>query len=73
MEVLEQNNLIDNHITFIDSSQSPLEINIISLFCDIEQEKITKISVILRVNLELYQQIINKHLFNFHLPIYDCA
>ena len=64
MDVLEQNNLINKNITFIDSSNNPLEINIISLSCNTEQQKITKISVILEVSLEIYQQIKNNHLFN---------
>ena len=64
MDVLTQNNLINKNITFIDSSSNPLEINIISLSCNTEQQKITKISVILEVSLEIYQQIKNKHLFN---------
>ena len=64
MDVLEQNNLINKNITFIDSSKTPLEINIISLSCDTEQQKITKVSIVLQVSLEIYQQIKNKHLFN---------
>ncbi|MDJ0649663.1 MAG: hypothetical protein QNJ60_13280 [Xenococcaceae cyanobacterium MO_188.B19] len=69
MDVLEQNNLINKNITFIDSSNNPLEISIISLSCNTEQQEITKVSVILQVSLEIYQQIKNQHLFNLKSDI----
>ncbi len=69
MNPLEQDNMIKSSVTFIDSSQSPLKINIISLSCDTEEEKITKVFLIFKVNLESYQQIKTKNLFNLKSDI----
>ena len=63
MDLLEQTNPTNNYVTFLDTSQLPLKIKLISLFCDIEQQ-IKKLHVKLQVNLELYQQIETKNLFN---------
>lgn len=69
MNLLEPTNSIDNNITFIDRSQIPLKIKLISLFCETKEEKIVGIRVTLQVNLEIYQQIETKSLFNFKRDI----
>ncbi len=69
MDLLESTHSIDKYITFVDNSQFPLNIKLISLFCDTKEQKIVEIRVTLQVNLELYQQIETKSLFNLKLDI----
>ena len=64
MDLLEQNNPVNNYVTFIDSSQLQLKIKLISLSCETKEKQIKELRVTLQVSLELYQQIETKNLFN---------
>ena len=64
MDLLEQNNQVDNDVTFIDSSQVPLKIKLIDVSYATKEQEITEFRLTLQVSLELYQQIETKNLFN---------
>lgn len=64
MDLLEQNNQVDNDVTFIDSSQLPLKIKLINISYETKDREITEFQIILQVSLEVYQQIETQNLFN---------
>ena len=69
MDLLEPANPTNKDVTFIDNSQLPLKIELISLSCETKEQQITEFRIALQVNLELYQQIETKSLFNLQPDI----
>ena len=64
MDLLEQNDRLDNYVTFIDSSQLPLKIKLIDVSYETKEQEITGFRLTLQTSLQVYQQIENQHLFN---------